>query len=261
MAKKIKIVLLGAGNVGFHLGKTLNEVGFDIIQVFSRKITKARRLAKILKCEATKSIADIYSQADLYILAVPDSVIETVAKHLSDQLSPSKLVVHTSGATPSTILKPYFKNYGIFYPLQTFSIGREVDFDKIPICIDGNLKKHRILLEKLGKQISSKVFYINDQERRILHVAAVFVNNFANNLFTIGEKITLKEGLDFDILKPLIHETVLKISDHSPSQMQTGPAKRGDHTTITTHLQYLEKNFPKLIEVYQVMTKSINPKF
>lgn len=260
MAKKLKIVLIGAGNVGFHLGKKLNEVGLEIIQVFSRKITKAKRLAKILKCEATRNISDISTQADLYIIAVPDSVIEKVAKNLGQELSQSKLVVHTSGATPSTILKPYFKNYGIFYPLQTFSVGREIAFDKIPICIDSNLKKHRTLLEKLGNQISSNVYYINDQERRILHVAAVFVNNFANNLFTIGEKITLKEQLDFDILKPLIQETVLKISDHSPSEMQTGPAKRGDHTTISTHLKYLEKKFPELIEVYQTMTKSINPK-
>jgi predicted short-subunit dehydrogenase-like oxidoreductase (DUF2520 family) len=261
MAKKLKIVLLGAGNVGFHLGKKLNEVSLDIAQVYSRKISKAKRLAKKIKCEAIQNIADVSTEADLYILAVPDSAIEKVAADLSKKITNLSLVVHTSGATPSTVLKPYFKNYGIFYPLQTFSIAREIDFKNIPICVDSNLKKHRILLEKLGNRISQNVHQINDRERAILHVAAVFVNNFANNLFTIGEKITSTEHLPFGILKPLIKETVEKVTQHSPSEMQTGPAARGDHTTIELHLKYLENNFPELVEVYQTMTRNINSKF
>jgi len=261
MPKNLKIVLLGSGNVGFHLGKKLHEVDVEIVQVYSRKISKAKRLAKILKSEATQKIENISTTADLYILAVPDSAIEKVAADLAKIIPPTKLVVHTSGATPSTVLKPYFKNYGIFYPLQTFSIARKIDFENIPICVDSNLKKHRTLLEKLGKQISQSVHQINDKERAILHVAAVFVNNFSNNLFTIGEKITSTENLPFDILKPLIKETVDKIANHSPSKMQTGPANRGDQITIDLHLKYLEKNFPEFIEVYQTMTQSINPKF
>lgn len=261
MSKELKIVLIGAGNVGFHLGKKLHDSGLEIEQVYSRKISKAKRLAKIIKCQAIKNLDDISIDAELYILAVPDSAIEKVVSDLSNKIPNSKLVVHTSGATPSTVLKPYFKNYGIFYPLQTFSIGREVDFANIPICVDSNLKKHRTLLEKLGKRISLKVYQINDRERAILHVAAVFVNNFSNNLFTIGEKITSTENLPFDILKPLIKETVDKISQHSPTEMQTGPAKRGDHTTIDLHIKYLEKKFPEFIEVYQTITKNINPKF
>ncbi|MFK8007030.1 MAG: Rossmann-like and DUF2520 domain-containing protein [Saprospiraceae bacterium] len=261
MSKELKIVLIGVGNVGFHLGKKLHEVGLEIKQVYSRKISKAKRLARIIKCETIKNFDHISTEANLYILAVPDSAIEKVAADLSDKIPDSKLVVHTSGATSSTVLKPYFKNYGIFYPLQTFSIGREVEFANIPICVDSNLKKHRILLEKLGQRISQNVHQINDRERAILHVAAVFVNNFTNNLFTIGDKITSTEKLSFDILKPLIKETIEKISQHSPLDMQTGPAKRGDQITIELHLKYLEKNFPEFIEVYQTMTQNINPKF
>lgn len=260
MSKELKIVLLGTGNVGFHLGKKLHEVGLQVQQVYSRKISKARRLAKIIKCEAIQNLEDVSTKADLYILAVPDSAIGKVAENLSKNIPSSKLAVHTSGATPSTVLKPYFKNYGIFYPLQTFSIGREIDFENIPICVDSNLKKHRTLLEKLAKRISQNVHLINDRERAILHVAAVFVNNFSNNLFTIGEKITSTEHLPFDILKPLIKETVDKITHHSPSEMQTGPAKRGDRITVELHLKYLEKNFPEFIEVYQTMTRNINAK-
>jgi len=261
MAIQLKIVLLGAGNVGFHLGKKLNEVGVEIEQIFSRKKTNAKRLAKIVGSDFTNNIAEISSEANLYIIAVPDNAIPKVAASLSKIIPSSKLVVHTSGATPSTILSPYFKSYGIFYPLQTFSIEREIEFNTIPICVDSNLKKHRISLEKLGKRISQNVHLVNDKERAILHVTAVFVNNFSNNLFTIGEKITKKEKLPFDILKPLIQETVLKIANHSPNDMQTGPAKRGDKKTLERHLKYLKKNFPEFVEVYEVMTNSIYSNF
>ena len=261
MKKSLKIVLLGAGNVGFHLGKKLHEIGVEIEQIFSRKKSKAKRLAKLCNTTFTNFIQDISTEGDLYILAVPDSKIEEVAQQLSEVISPAKLVVHTSGATSLPILKPYFKNYGIFYPLQTFSLEREINLENIPICVDSNLKKNRIFLEKLGERISNNVHQINDRERAILHVAAVFVNNFSNNLFTIGEKITQQENLPFEILMPLIEETVKKIKVHSPSKMQTGPAIRGDQNTIEKHLNYLQNNFPEFVEVYQVMTQNINSKF
>ena len=257
MAKQFQIVLLGAGNVGFHLGKKMNEVGLSVIQIYSRKLSTAKRLGKITGSAVTHKISEILPQADLYILAVPDSAIEKIAAELSEVIPAKKLVVHTSGATPSTVLKPYFKNYGIFYPLQTFSIARSVDFTNLPICVDSNLKKNRQLLFDLALQISDNVNFINDRERAILHVAAVFVNNFSNNLFTIGEKITSQENLSFDILKPLIQETVDKIKNHSSAKMQTGPAKRNDQITIQRHLDYLEKNFPEFVAVYQTMTRSI----
>jgi len=258
MKKQLNIILIGAGNVGFHLGKKLFEEGLNIQQVYSRKKAKAKRLAKHINASSINILDEISTKGDLYILAIPDRVIGNIAAELSKKIPSTKLVVHTSGATPSTVLKPFFKNYGIFYPLQTFSIGKEVDFQNIPICVDSNLKKHRILLEKLGRTIANNVYLINDKERAILHVAAVFVNNFSNNLFTIGEKITEKENLPFDILKPLIQETVKKIIDHSPSDMQTGPAKRGDKNTIDRHLKYLNKNAPEFSEIYKMMTQSIN---
>jgi len=260
MKKSLQIILIGAGNLGFHLGKKLFEEGLVVQQVFSRKKINAKRLAKLIDAEPISNLDKISKEGDLYILAIPDNIIETVANSLSKKIPASKLIVHTSGATPSSVLQPFFKNYGIFYPLQTFSISKEVDYQNIPICVDSNLKKNRILLEKIGKQISKKVYLINDKERAILHVAAVFVNNFSNNLFTIGETITKKENLPFEILKPLIQETVNKILDHSPNDMQTGPAKRGDKNTIDRHLKYLDKNFPEFSEIYKLMTHSINSK-
>ena len=260
MEKNLKIVLIGAGNVGTHLGKKLHQEGYNIIQIFSRKAKKAKALATNIEAESTHQFSKIKKDADLYILAVSDNAIESVAAALSKIIGKNKLVVHTSGATPTLLLKTYFKHYGSFYPLQTFSISRNVNFEKVPMCIDANSYTKKILLTEIAEQLSEKIYHIDDNQRAKLHVAAVFVNNFSNNLFALGEKITQKENLPFEILKPLIEETVLKIQNHSPLEMQTGPAIRNDQNTINRHLKYLQKEFPELVEVYQTMTKSIQNK-
>ena len=260
MEKKLKIILIGAGNAGTHLGQKLYQEGFNIIQIFSRKAQKAKVLASKIQAESTHQISQIKKEGDLYIIAVSDNAIEHVAAALSKRIGKNKLVVHTSGATPTLLLKAHFKHYGSFYPLQTFSISRKVDFEKVPMCIDANSKRHQFLLTAIAEQLSEKVYPINDEQRAKLHVAAVFVNNFSNNLFAIGEQISQKENLPFEILKPLIQETVQKIQNHSPNKMQTGPAIRNDQNTIDRHLKYLQKEFPELVEVYETMTKSIQNK-
>lgn len=253
--KRSQIVLIGAGNVAYHLGHRFHQQGLDVLQVFSRKKTKANKLAKQIKTKAITDLQQLDKNGDIYIIAVHDSAIALVAQQIK-KLIPNKLVVHTSGATPSTVLKPFFKNYGIFYPLQTFSISRKVDFDNIPICIDSSRKKNREQLTHLAKSISQKAYHINDQQRAILHVAAVFVNNFSNHLFHIGQNIVDQENISFDLLRPLILETALKVQDQDASKMQTGPAIRGDDTTINRHLDYLDKH-PHYKELYQLLTSSI----
>jgi len=255
--KSPKIVLIGAGNVGFHLGKRFHECGLKILQVFSRKKTKATKLAKAIGAIPISNLDQLNITADIYIVAVHDSAIESVGLQISKKVS-DKLIVHTSGATPSTVFKGVFKNYGVFYPLQTFSISRAIDFENIPICIDSSRKKNRIFLTNLANQISSKVYPIDDKQRSILHVAAVFVNNFANHLFHIGQDIVKQENIDFDLLRPLILETALKVQKHNAKDMQTGPAKRGDQDTIDRHLSYL-KQHPSYKELYKQLTQSINP--
>ena len=253
----LKIVLIGAGNVGSHLGEILVKKNQEVVQVFSRKTQKAKRLAKKLNTTHTNKLDQINPYADLYILAVSDASIEFVASSLSKiPLSQKALVVHTSGATPSTVFKPYFKQYGIFYPLQTFSVSRKSNFNNIPICIHANRKPLRQRLEKLAQLLSPKVYLIDDQQRAILHVAAVFVNNFANHLFQIGETILEKENLSFEILKPLIQETAEKIKNHPAKKMQTGPAIRDDQNTIEKHLDFLNE-YPAFQDLYQQLTNSI----
>ncbi len=253
----MKITLIGAGNVGYHLGKRLYKKGFFINQVYSRNLKNARRLAKKIKADFTDNIYTINSKSAIYILAIKDDAIGEVACQLAkNNALTDKLIAHTSGAVSSEILAPYFKNYGVFYPLQTFSKSQKVQFSKIPICIDAAQADSLELLRQLGKKISKKVSPLNDKERAILHVAAVFVNNFTNHLFYIGQDIVEQEQISFDLLKPLIWETVCKIENRHPKEMQTGPARRGDLKTLKKHIKYLKK-FPKYAQLYDLLTKSI----
>ena len=251
----MRIVIVGVGNVGFHLAQHLHATSHQVIQVFSRKITKARKAGRLIGCAFTNDLSSINAKADLYILAVKDDAVVSVATTLQKKTK-GALIVHTSGSVPGRWFKGICKRYGVFYPLQTFSREQVPDFNTIPICVDANLKRDRERLFQLGKLLSKKVYYISDEERAKIHVAAVFVNNFTNHLFEVGESIMETENLPFDILRPLILETAEKIRRGSPGDMQTGPAKRGDQKTIERHLQFLEKH-PHYQALYRLLTKSI----
>ncbi|MEM1319602.1 MAG: DUF2520 domain-containing protein [Bacteroidota bacterium] len=254
-----KIILIGAGNVGYHLGARIRDCGLPLLQVYSRTAAKARALAQRSQTHYTTQLSRISPEGDLYILAVNDDSIGAVAEQLARRLPKGKLLVHTSGATPSGAIAQHYPGAGILYPLQTFSLDRQPDFEQIPICIHAQQPVHLRLLETVGRRISPKVYPIDDEQRAILHVAAVFVNNFTNHLFSIGEDICLREELPFELLKPLIAETVAKIQEHRAAEMQTGPAARGDQATIARHLDYLS-NEPALARLYQQLSQSINPK-
>ena len=189
--------------------------------------------------------------ADLYIIAVHDDAIGRVSENLPFS---NRLVVHTSGNT--CLSSMHEKNIrGVFYPLQTFSLDREIAFDELPICIEAEDSKSLELLEKLAYCITSEVQEIHSAQRSALHLAAVFVNNFTNHLYQIGRSICEKEELSFNLLKPLIEETAKKIKDLSPEVAQTGPARRNDLKTIENHLGLLSEGTQK--EIYQLITHSI----
>lgn len=253
-----KIVLIGAGNVGFHLGHRIIECKLPLLQVFSRGRSKASRLSKSIEVPYTTKLNRISPNADIYLLAVKDDAITEVANQLQQFLPADKIIAHTSGATPLKALGNYFKT-GIFYPLQTFSVDREANFEQLPMCVYSKDQSSIKILKYLADQICPNVNIVNDEQRAALHVAAVFVNNFTNHLFHIGEQFSLSNEVPFDLLKPLIQETVNKIQNHSPSEMQTGPALRGDKKTIKRHLKALN-NQPDYQEIYRLLTSSINPK-
>ena len=248
------IVFIGAGNLATQLALALVEKGICISQIYSRKIESASELAGKVNANFTNDLSQLFTKADLYIIAVKDSAIHEVLENL--QLDTSRLIVHTAGSIPMGILEGFTNNYGVFYPLQTFSKNRKVDFSDIPICIEANHPANIIKLEELGNKLSNSISQINSGERKTLHLAAVFTNNFVNHLYTIGAEILHEKKLDFDLLKPLIRETGEKIQTLHPFDAQTGPAKRNDLAIINTQLKMLQ-NKPELQKIYSFVTESI----
>ncbi len=254
----MKISIVGTGNVAFHLGKRFMEQGVSINQVIGRDLLKTRGLADILKTKPATFTDAIDPSSDVFVIAVSDTSIAEVAEKLSKTVS-NALVVHTSGSIPSTVLQPFFRYFGVFYPLQTFSMGSQPNFETIPVFINKTPQYPYDYLTKLAQKVSPKVYDLSDEDRLTLHVAAVFVNNFVNHLFKIGAEIVGKHQLPFDILLPLIEETVHKIRQNPPSEMQTGPAKRGDDSVVEKHLAFIEKHTPQYDLLYTLLSASINP--
>lgn len=245
----VKIVIIGSGNVAQHLVVAFEAIEtVEIVQVYSRKVN-----VKVPGIDTYRMVYDLafLKEADLYIIAVSDDAIAEVTKQLPFI---NRLVVHTSGAADIATIDSKNRK-GVFYPLQTFTKNKAVDFNNIPICLEAENSTDYRVLETVAKSISKAVYPINSEQRKSLHVAAVFVNNFANHLFHIGEDICKKSHISFEILKPLIAETVAKINDLSPADAQTGPAKRNDQTTIQTHLNYLTDENQK--NIYKILTQSI----
>lgn len=254
----MKITIVGTGNVAFHLGKRLLEQGIEINQVIGRDMLKTAWLADVLKTKSATFYDKIDTSSDVFVIAVSDNAIAEVAERLSKNVDNS-LVVHTSGSIASTVLQPFFRHYGVFYPLQTFSIGSQPNFENIPVFINVTPQYHLDFLRQLAEKISPRVYDLSDNDRMTLHVAAVFVNNFVNHLFKIGSEIVGQQNLPFDVLLPLIEETVNKIRQNTPSEMQTGPAKRGDDEVIEKHLKFIENNTPQYDLLYTLLSISINP--
>ncbi|WP_394774104.1 Rossmann-like and DUF2520 domain-containing protein [Flavobacterium sp.] len=245
----IRITLLGSGNVAQHLIKAFaKSEAVEIVQVYSRK---KENLASLIDFDKITDNFEDLKEADLYIIAVSDKAISEVSKQLPFQ---NRIVVHTSGAASLDVLD--IKNRkGVFYPLQTFSKSKEIDFSTVPMCLEAENTFDFKVLEALAKSVSNAVYAINSDQRKALHVAAVFVNNFTNHLYQIGQEICAEHQVPFEVLRPLIQETAQKINTLDPIDAQTGPAKRNDLTTIEAHLDYLLNENQK--NIYKILTQSI----
>ncbi|MFL9832251.1 DUF2520 domain-containing protein [Flavobacterium sp. ST-87] len=250
----IKISIIGSGNVAQHLITTflhLEELSNDValIQVFSRK---KENLSQLLSPQKIVTEFNNLLEADLYIIAVSDDAIENVSAQLPFR---NRLVVHTSGSVPVTQLNSNNRR-GVFYPLQTFTKGKTISFRNIPICLEAENTFDYQVLNKVARLISDKVYAINSEQRKALHVAAVFVNNFTNHLYAIGNEICIENQIPFDILKPLMQETADKVMTILPNEAQTGPAVRNDKKTIAAHEAFLINNENQL-KLYKTLTQSI----
>ncbi|MGB5818911.1 MAG: Rossmann-like and DUF2520 domain-containing protein [Saonia sp.] len=245
----LSIALLGTGNVAKHLFDALlrqNEV--QVVQVAGRNKEALTYFEKDIKITTN---FDHIDDADIYIIAISDDAISLVSERLMDKKG---LVVHTSGSVSMQALKRNQRR-GVFYPLQTFSKTKKIDFKGIPICIEAANENDLKLLQLLGGAISNKVSEISSEQRESLHLAAVFVNNFTNHLYHIGHEICKENKVPFHMLKPLIMETAQKINDLTPLEAQTGAARRNDMETIRKHIHQLENNAYR--EIYSLLNQSI----
>ena len=248
----IKIALIGAGSVATHLGLALHDAGFQVECVLNRGAERGEVLAQKLGARFVTATKDLH-HPDLVIMAVSDDAIPVMAR----QLAGSALsVVHTSGTVSKDVLRETGPDYGVFYPFQTFSIQSDVDFSKVPVCIDASNETFSNQLEDLAHCLTGTVCLIDDEKRKILHLAGVFASNFSNYLYTIAEEILKKNEIPFELLLPLIRETAMKVQTTPPKAAQTGPAKRGDSSTIKEHL-LLVQNEPELFEIYKLFTDHI----
>jgi len=249
----MNIVFVGAGNLATRLSLEMFQAGMTIGQVYSRTTENARSLAFKLNCEWTTEIAEIRNDADLYVFSVKDSVLEDV---LSQMKPNAGLWVHTAGSVHIDIFKPYTKRYGVFYPLQTFSKGRAVSLEKVPIFLETNQKDDERILLNIANALTDNTLFISSEKRKSVHLAAVFACNFTNHMYVIAEKLLEEQDIPYKVLLPLIEETAAKLHDLPPLLAQTGPAIRYDENIIRKQIDQLTNERYK--EIYQIISQSIH---
>ncbi|WP_255430338.1 Rossmann-like and DUF2520 domain-containing protein [Rufibacter sp. LB8] len=253
----MKIGIIGTGNVGTHLVKGLAAAGLEVVVIYSRTLAHAQEAVQFAPTARAVDFLDFTAcpRADLYLLAVPDQVLpEIVAKALFPE---GTVVAHTSGTQPMEVLQP-LKNVqvGVFYPLQTFSKEKDVDWPRIPICWEASSPEAGEMLQQVAVALSRNVLEMAGPARRQLHVAAVFACNFTNHLWGVAQEILQTANLPVTLLQPLVEETVAKAFQFPPFAVQTGPARRNDQTTLQAHANLLQ-DFPEYTALYQVLTASI----
>ncbi|MFO7869593.1 MAG: DUF2520 domain-containing protein [Bacteroidales bacterium] len=249
----MKAVIIGAGNVGTHMAKALNKRGVHITQIVSKSMKSAVELASQMESSFTTDIADISKTADIYFVCVSDSAVQQVVRQLNVG---DKLVIHTCGSVGIDVFYDNVENYGVVYPMQTFSKFKKVNYSEIPFFIEANNSENELILYNFLKKVSSHVSVVNSQQRAMIHLCAVFASNFTNHMCTISEMLLKDQKIKFEVFKPLLRETFDKIIKYSPSVSQTGPAVRNDNQIIEKHVESLE-NYPDIQKIYKEISNSI----
>ena len=252
--KDKRIILIGAGNVAHHLAPALLKAGLNLCQIYSRSIESARELGRKTGITYTADLFGIYPDGDIYIFCVSDDALLPLFKSI--RINNTALILHTSGSVPMNVFQPYREHFGVLYPLQTFTKKRDLNFGEIPLCIEGSSKEVLESIREIASSLSSRVEEVSSDNRKYLHLAAVFANNFTNHLYGMAGKILENEGLDFSLLRPLIFETAHKVMLMSPENAQTGPARRGDESILNMHKTLLRGN-RKLQNIYTLLSDSI----
>ncbi|MEM7548819.1 MAG: DUF2520 domain-containing protein [Bacteroidota bacterium] len=252
------IAVIGTGNVAYHLIRHFQYVDPGVKKVFGKTLQSFEKLGGLKGFEKSLNLSEIGpNEFDLILLAVSDDAIIEIAKNLPDL--GETILAHTSGATSIDVISAVSKNTGVFYPLQTFSLGTIVDFQKVPICIEASNKKTEEKLRSFSSSLGCKSEKVNSDQRKRIHLAAVFANNFTNHLLGVSKEILSESRMELKILEPLVNETLKKAFEQSPEHSQTGPAKRGDQKTMEAHLEMIKDNHIKTL--YQILSKGIIEKY
>ena len=252
----MKVSIIGSGNVAQQLAPALKRCGCTIFEIFGRNEAKGKALAKKVNAKFTNRLSEISDTGGVLIIAVKDDAITEVIKKLPNLKN--TLVIHTSGATDISVLKK-FRNAGVLWQVQTIQARTKVDFRKVPLVIEGSNKESEKKLKQIANKLSARVYVFNSQQRRVLHLSAVWSNNFVNHLCHLAEQLLKKHKLPYEILGPLILSTA-ESALKNPGQSQTGPAKRKDMASIKKHLVLLNKE-KDLKKLYLLMSNSIMKQF
>ncbi len=252
------IVLIGSGNVATQLARNIYErpevaSHFQVIQVYSPNESHAQALANLIACEAISSLPLMRTDADLYLFSVKDAALEDVINHIPAN---NGLWIHTSGSMPMEILATRTQRYGVLYPLQTFSKERPLSLREVPLFLECHREEDLAELHSFANLLSDQVRTLDSDQRRTLHLSAVFACNFANHLYALAAHLLEEKQLPFDLLLPLIQETTAKLSQLPPREAQTGPAIRFDTNIIHKHLAMLHQH-PRMQQIYEIMSESI----
>lgn len=253
--KDFLFTVIGSGNIAWHLSQALVQSGNTLHEVYSRNEKSGQELSQQFSANFHPSINFSKSPAELFILAVPDKAIPVVASSL--KIPSTAILLSVSGSYPLTSLLAFSKRAAVFYPLQTFSKDSVLDYSTIPFLIEANDPETIDIVSRLAKNISGSVYHIDSSTRKTIHLAAVFACNFTNYMLSISQDLLNKEQIDFDILKPLVIETLNKAFLIGPNKSQTGPAVRGDFETWKNHLQLLEKEEDSK-NIYNLISQQIH---
>lgn len=254
----MKIVFIGAGKLAVNLGRALVMAGHDVMQVYSRTMQSASDMAAVVGGAPLTNINELSNEADAYIIAVSDGVLPELIPQICKGRE-QKVFMHTAGSMPMDVFSGMALHYGVFYPMQSFSKERKVDFKTIPCFIEANDECSMRVIGELAESVSDNIKELSSEDRKYLHLSAVFACNFVNHCFAISADILAEHGLSFDVMYPLIDETVRKVHQMEPATAQTGPAVRYDGNVIRAQSMLLRGN-PLVKDIYERMSMSIHRK-
>ncbi|MCS6904827.1 MAG: DUF2520 domain-containing protein [Bacteroidia bacterium] len=260
-----RCVIIGAGALGTQLALALQERGFTVVQVISRRMSSAIQLAQLLGKDVgyTDRLLSITQAADFVFFCVRDVQLPQVVKTLAPYASTRICYIHLAGSIPLKVLEPLGKKVGIIYPLYTFSPNRKPNWKKIPLFLEAT-SASREVIRAIAQALSPKQYWLTTQERLQLHLAAVFLANFTNYLAACAEEIIKplsQKGVDLQVFFPIVQEVIAKWKDMSPYEAQTGPARRGDYATLFKHRELLVRQFPQFQKIYRLISEELLKKY